>query len=59
MVNPLEECVAGSPHMTNPAVIRASLRTWPAKRDPSGAVGDIECGSTIAWADDRQGATSR
>ena len=49
MVNPLEECVAASPRMTNPAVIRASLRTWPAKRDPSGAVGDIECGSTIAW----------
>jgi len=45
--------------MTNAAVIRASLRTWPAKCDPSGAVGDIECGSTIAWADDRQGATSR
>jgi hypothetical protein len=59
MVNPLEECVAGLPHITNTAVIRASLRTWPAKRDPSGAVGDIECGSTIAWADDRQGATSR
>jgi len=59
MVNPLEECVAASPRMTNPAVIRASLRTWPAKRDPSGAVGDIERRSTIAWADDRQGATSR
>jgi hypothetical protein len=59
MVNPLGECVAGLPHMTNAAVMRASLRTWPGKRDPSGAVGDIECGSTIAWADDRQGATSR